>query len=254
VNFSRLDENQKPIDVRVDDERIRVAFEGGLELSVPTIHYPRLHQASSEQRKSWRLIGLGAGIHWPDVDEDLSIRGLFQTYRELPKSPVEQIPALVSDLMKTTGRLNKLFPGKSFTPDGHLVGSIGEVVAEYIYDLTLEPCSTPQIDAKTKDKRTVQVKLTGHNGARYGFRWPLQSGEERPDVLVALKLTSDGFEEVYNGHFPVELLESKGAQRNGQIALSVTALKSHRATDALPRAKTFEDINRWFTPELAEVA
>ncbi len=254
MDFSRLDENQKPIDVSVDDERIRVSFEGGLELSVPTADYPRLQQAPPAAREKWRLIGLGQGIHWPDVDEDLSVRGLFQTHRQLPESPVEQLPALVSDLMKTTGRLNKLFPGKPFTPDGHLVGSIGEVVAEYIYDLVLEPCSTPQIDAKTTDGRTVQVKLTGRSGQAYGFRWPLQAGEACPQVLIALKLNEHGFEEIYNGHFPLELLESKGSQRNGQVRLSISTLRSVGPQSPLAHARSFSEINRWFTPELAEVA
>src|ERR1700753_700131 len=168
---STLDEDQIPVDVRVDDEMIRVRFSGGLELATPVARYPRLKDASPSERARWELTGRGHGIHWPDVDEDLSVRGLFSTVRKLPESNIEQVPMLISDLLKTTGRLNSLLKGRPFTPDGRLVGSIGEVVAEYIYDLTLEPCSTPHIDAKSKIGQTVQVKLTGENGRAFGVRW-----------------------------------------------------------------------------------
>ncbi len=57
--------------------------------------------------------------------------------------------------------LNKLFPDRPFTPDGHLVGSIGEVIAADTYDLTLEKCSNAGFDAKTQTLRTVEIKLTG---------------------------------------------------------------------------------------------
>ena len=253
MTFSRLDENERPIEVRVDDERIQLRFEGGLELSVPTSQYPRLKNAAPECRVRWELTGNGSGIHWPDVDEDLSVRGLFQTGRSLPEFPAEQIPALLSDLLKTTGRLNKLFPGRPFTPDGQLVGSIGEVVAEYIYDVHLEPCSTPQIDARTEDGRTVQVKLT-RGKAAYGFRWPPRGDEAVPHVLIGLRLTEKGFEEMYNGDFPRQTLAGKSPQRNGQVQISLAALKAVWSAGALPQRRSFEAIKRLFTPELAEVA
>ena len=254
MNFSRLDENERPIGVSVDDERIRLTFEGGLELSVPTSQYPRLQRASVDERSKWQIVGRGLGIHWPAVDEDLSIRGLFQTYRKLPEAPAEQIPALVSDLIKTTGRLNTLFPSRPFTPDGHLVGSIGEVVAEYIYGLELEACSTPQVDARTSDGRSVQVKLTGEKGSSYGLRWPLREGEAAADLLLCMKLSKRGFEEVYNGVFPLALLENRSSQRNGQITLSIASLRKLRAHSAISQERPFSSINRWFTPELEEVA
>ena len=47
------------------------------EISVPVAWYPRLAQATSEQRNNWRLIGNGEGIHWPDVDEDLPVAGIL---------------------------------------------------------------------------------------------------------------------------------------------------------------------------------
>jgi hypothetical protein len=254
---STLDENQIPVDVRVDDKMIRVTFSGGLELATPVTRFPRLRDAEPSQRTRWQLVGRGYGIHWPDVDEDISVRGLFATARQWPETAVEQIPALISDLLKTTNRLNELFDGRQFTPDGHLVGSIGEVVAEYIYDLCLEPASTPLIDAYTKDEKklSVQVKLTGEKGRDFRIRWPVPENSVLPDVLLCMKMTVDGFIEVYNGPFPAHLLESKKPTSNGQIPISVKTL-SDLNPKLLPEVRSFININRWFqaTPELAAVA
>ena len=249
-----LDEDQIPVDVQVDDSMIRVRFSGGLEIATPVARFPRLKSADSAQRARWELIGRGYGIHWPDVDEDLSIRGLFATARPMPETPIEQVPVLISDLLKTTGRLNTLFPGRPFTPDGHLVGSIGEVVADHVYGLRLEPCSTPQVDAYTKGGQSVQIKLTGEKGQAFGVRWPIQQGAVVPDILLCLKMTSDGFIEIYNGPFPVDLLEGKTSS-NGQISLGIGKLSSSNPR-LLPIERSFDSINRWFksTPELAEVA
>jgi hypothetical protein len=58
------------VDVEVTDSAI-------WELSVPVEWFPRLFDATPEQRRNWRLIGRGEGIHWPDVDEDISVIGLL---------------------------------------------------------------------------------------------------------------------------------------------------------------------------------
>lgn len=64
-------------DVRIDDAMLSVTLDDGRELSVPVAWFPRLRDASPEARSNWRLIGLGEGIHWPDIDEDISILGLL---------------------------------------------------------------------------------------------------------------------------------------------------------------------------------
>jgi hypothetical protein len=251
---SMLDEDFAPVDVQVDDHMIRVRFHGGLELATPVARFSRLQKATAAQRTRWESVGRGSGIHWPDVDEDISLRGLFGTARSLPEGKIEQVPVLITDLLKTTGRLNKLFEGRPFTPDGHLVGSIGEVVAEYIYDLQLEPCSTPQIDAYTKDdiRRSVQIKLTGKTGGSFGVRWP---SSVIPDVLLCMRMTVNGFVEVYNGPFPLKMLDAKPKQKNGQIALTASVLSKQNPSLLRP-IRNFDSINRWFqaTPELADVA
>jgi hypothetical protein len=64
-------------DVNVDAERLHVALSDGREISVPLAWFPRLHKATPQQRQHWELIGRGIGLHWPDIDEDLSIAGLL---------------------------------------------------------------------------------------------------------------------------------------------------------------------------------
>ena len=66
------------IDVRVTDERLIVTLADGRELSAPLMWFPRLTEATDEQRRKWRLIGRGHGIHWPEVDEDVSIASLLR--------------------------------------------------------------------------------------------------------------------------------------------------------------------------------
>ncbi len=64
--------------VRFDKEMLHVSLKDGREISVPLEWFPRLKAASQKQRKNWRLIGKGIGIHWPDVDEDISVSALLR--------------------------------------------------------------------------------------------------------------------------------------------------------------------------------
>ena len=65
-------------DVRVTGDTISVDLFDGRTITAPLAWYPRLLHATSEQRANWRIAGAGYGIHWPDIDEDLSTRGLLQ--------------------------------------------------------------------------------------------------------------------------------------------------------------------------------
>jgi len=64
-------------DVRFTDSMLQVTLDDGRELAVPVEWFPRLRDASPAERVNWRLIGHGEGIHWPDLDEDVSILGLL---------------------------------------------------------------------------------------------------------------------------------------------------------------------------------
>lgn len=63
--------------VSVSDEALTVELEDGRTLSAPLGWYPRLAHATPAERQRWRLIGQGTGIHWDDIDEDISIEGLL---------------------------------------------------------------------------------------------------------------------------------------------------------------------------------
>ncbi len=67
------------INVQTDSSLLRVTLADGRELAVPLEWFPRLRDATLEQRANWRFIGRGQGIHWPDIDEDISVSGLLRS-------------------------------------------------------------------------------------------------------------------------------------------------------------------------------
>jgi hypothetical protein len=64
-------------DVRVTDEALIVELRDGRTVSVPLKWYPRLAEGRPPERRNWQFIGPGTGIHWPDLDEDISVEGLL---------------------------------------------------------------------------------------------------------------------------------------------------------------------------------
>ncbi|MFW6067913.1 MAG: DUF2442 domain-containing protein [Myxococcota bacterium] len=70
-------EYPRAVDLSFDDDMLVVRLEDGRELRVPIEWYPSLRDATVEQRQRWEFIGGGVGVHWPDLDEDLSIRGML---------------------------------------------------------------------------------------------------------------------------------------------------------------------------------
>jgi hypothetical protein len=65
------------VDVTCSDNALQVVLADGREIAVPLVWFPRLLNATPEQRKEWRLIGGGIGIHWEPVDEDISVESLL---------------------------------------------------------------------------------------------------------------------------------------------------------------------------------
>ncbi len=65
------------VDLRFEKDALVVLLSDGRALSVPLSWYPRLAHATPAERDHWRLISEGKGIHWPDLDEDISVEGLL---------------------------------------------------------------------------------------------------------------------------------------------------------------------------------
>jgi len=78
MNISAIEkEIPKAEDVKITDDTLSVDLSDGRTISVPLEWFPRLVHATLEERNNWRLIGKGHGIHWDDIDEDISVKGLL---------------------------------------------------------------------------------------------------------------------------------------------------------------------------------
>ena len=78
MNASRLNPGERVRDVHFTEDALAVDLDDGRTIIVPLVWYPRLLNATMEQRSSWKIAGAGYGIHWPDLDEDLSTEGLLR--------------------------------------------------------------------------------------------------------------------------------------------------------------------------------
>ena len=122
----------------------------------------------------------------------------------------------LDSLYSAVDSLERQFPGRKFTPDGHLVGSVGEVVAAYMFDLSLNPASTAGHDAIAPDGRRVEVKLT--QGGAIGLR-------EEPEHLIVLQRPKGRvIRVVYNGPGGRVWEKAGRMQRNGQRRIALTTL------------------------------
>lgn len=65
-------------DVQCSEDSLTVTLLDGRVISAPLSWFPRLSRATSEQKSKWEILGDGEGIHWPEIDEDLSVSGLLQ--------------------------------------------------------------------------------------------------------------------------------------------------------------------------------
>ena len=132
----------------------------------------------------------------------------------------------IKELYKITNELETRYPGRKFTPDGHLVGSIGEVLVAEHYDLTLLPNSSETHDAVSKNGTFVQIKATQIS------RIAISS---EPEHLIVIKLSRDGsWEEIYNGPGDLAWNNAGKMQKNGQRPISIAKLKE--IMDTLPQS------------------
>jgi alkylated DNA nucleotide flippase Atl1 len=145
----------------------------------------------------------------------------------------DKFKLLIKQLYATVGELESMFPGRHFTPDGHMVGSIGECLVADAYDLQLMPSSNKGFDATTHDGKEVEIKATQSKSVAF---------RSQPEHAIVIKIYPDGtFEEIYNG--PGALVWDQFTNRkpatNGQYQISLTKLRQLNSTlcsaDRLPR-------------------
>ena len=118
---------------------------------------------------------------------------------------------------------------RKFTIDGHLIGSIGEVLVAEAFDLKLEDPGKPVIDAETKDGKTVQIKATTTDRVAFS----IQAGSKIiPDYVIVIRIEKEGEkrgkpELIYHGlgEIVFEELRKKKLQKNGQIQISLAMLR-----------------------------
>jgi hypothetical protein len=70
--------DERVVGVEVTEDVLSVNLMDGRTITVPLVWYPRLLNASESERKNWQVCGGGYGIHWPDIDEDLSTEGMLR--------------------------------------------------------------------------------------------------------------------------------------------------------------------------------
>ena len=91
MSTSDIKPGERVKDVRCTINVLRVALIDGRTITVPLAWYPKLLHATPEERANWRPCGGGCGIHWPDIDEDLSTEGLLSgapaPHTSIPSSP-----------------------------------------------------------------------------------------------------------------------------------------------------------------------
>ena len=89
ANLAGMTPGEQVTHVACTDDTLTVDLADGCSISVPLAWFPRLQHATPAQRQHWQLAGAGTGIHWPDLDEDLSVSGLLRG------APAPQAKALI---------------------------------------------------------------------------------------------------------------------------------------------------------------
>ncbi|CDM95634.1 MULTISPECIES: DUF2442 domain-containing protein [Limnospira] len=78
MNTSAVKVDERVKDVSFDEDSITVFLMDGRAISVPLVWYPKLYHATPEQREAWEICGGGYGLHWEEIDEDLSTEGMLR--------------------------------------------------------------------------------------------------------------------------------------------------------------------------------
>lgn len=127
----------------------------------------------------------------------------------------DRFQSQVKNIYKAVSKLEAMFPGRPFTPDGHMVGSLGECLVADAYNLELMPPSNAGYDAKTKDGKKVEIKATQSKSVAF------RSCHEH---TIIIKINKNGtFSEYYNGpgNLIWETFSGKKLPKNGQYQITL---------------------------------
>lgn len=128
-----------------------------------------------------------------------------------------RLPEPVASIYRAVAELSDAYPGRKFTPDGHLVGSIGEVIAAAEFRLELHKSSHPGHDAKDAQGRDVQIKMTA------GLSISMYADCDR---LIVLRIASPEWAEViYDGDGAPVWQAAGKLQKNGQRTVRLSTLR-----------------------------
>lgn len=136
-----------------------------------------------------------------------------------------KLPKQVADIYQAVQELEANDPGRKFTPDGHLVGSIGEVIAAEALGLKLYPASHPRHDARDAHDCDVQIKLTSSR------RVSLYSTCDR--LLVLRIINPEEAEIAYDGPGNPAWAAAGNPQKNGQRTIALSKLRQLSSTQAI---------------------
>lgn len=139
---------------------------------------------------------------------------------------MDMIRDSLMELFRIVNHLENVYAehGRKFTIDGHLIGSIGEVLAAEAYNLKLAENSTPVYDAETRDasQKKVQIKATQIDRVSFSSK---REHDEAPDYVIVIKINHDGtWETIYNGPGKRVYDNLGKAQKNGQSQISLSKL------------------------------
>lgn len=131
----------------------------------------------------------------------------------------DKFRTLLKQLYATVSEMETMFPGRHFTSDGHMVGSLGECLVADAYNLELKTASNKGYDAITESGVEVEIKAT--QSSSVAFR-------SQPQHAIVIKILRDGtFEEIYNGPGALvwEQFNGKRLPSNGQFQVSLNKLR-----------------------------
>ena len=130
-----------------------------------------------------------------------------------------RLTALIKQLYETVSELESMFPGRHFTPDGHMVGSLGECLVADAYGLELKKASTKGHDAVSRSGLEVEIKATQANSVAF---------RSEPQHVIVVKIMRDGtFEEIFNGPGSLVWAQFSGKRLpdNGQFQIRLSKLQ-----------------------------